>query len=102
MIKDYNTDNRISVTMISNAMSHHQVPFCNAMSEIEDVSFRFVATKPIAQERLNIGYRDLNNEFDYIVRSYESDESYSHAFELAEKSDLLFTVPLRLSLLKQE
>ena len=89
MRKEIIADNRISVTMISNAMNHHQFSFCDSMYEIPDISFRFIATKPIAEERLKTGFRDLNSSRDYIIRSYESDEANREAKKLADESDFV-------------
>ena len=75
--------------MISNAMNHHQFSFCDSMYEIPDISFRFIATKPIAEERLKTGFSDLNHSRDYIVRSYESDEANSEAKKLTDESDFV-------------
>lgn len=83
------TDNQISVTMISNAMNHHQFPFCDSMSEIPDVSFNFVATKPIAAERLKTGFQDLNSSRKYIVRSYESESEHNKAQQLVDESNFV-------------
>ena len=75
--------------MISNAMSHHQKSLCDYLSSIDSVEFRFVATKPLTQERQNMGYSDLNYSADYIIRSYENDESYNTAMDLANNSDFV-------------
>ena len=83
------TDNQISVTMISNAMNHHQFPFCDRMSEIPDVSFHFVATKPITVERLKTGFQDLNSSREYIVRSYESKSEQEKAQHLIDDSNFV-------------
>ena len=82
-------ENRITVTMISNAMNHHQFPFCDSMSQFSDISFHFIATKPIAKERLNTGFQDLNTSRDYIVRPYESENAYSRARKMADESDFV-------------
>lgn len=82
-------DNRISVTMISNAMNHHQFPFCDSMNEVPDISFHFVATKPIASERLQNGFQDMNGSREYIVRSYESESEYYKAQKLIDDSDFV-------------
>ena len=89
MVNETDTAKRISVTMISNAMNHHQFPFCDSMAEIEDVSFRFIATKPIAKERLQTGFKDLNDSRPYIVRAYASEEEKAAALSLAENSDFV-------------
>lgn len=82
-------DRKISVTMISNAMNHHQFPFCDSMFGIDNITFRFIATKPISQERLNTGFSDLNCSREYIVRAYESDCEYKKAMKLADESDFV-------------
>ena len=83
------TDRKILVTMISNAMNHHQFPFCDSMSEIPDISFCFVATKPISTERLKTGFQDLNSSRDYIIRSYESEAERKRAQGIIDKSDFV-------------
>ena len=83
------TDNQISVTMVSNAMNHHQFPFCDSMNEIPDISFYFIATKSIALERLKTGFQDLNSSRDYIVRSYESESERNKAQQLVDDSDFV-------------
>lgn len=65
----------IKVTMISNAMSHHQLDFCDSMANNPEVDFHFVATKPISKERLNMGYSDLNKSRDYIICRYDEAEA---------------------------
>ena len=87
--KEIVADNKISVTMISNAMNHHQFSFCDSMYEIPDISFHFIATKPISEERLKTGFRDLNHSRDYIIRSYESDEANREAKKSADESDFV-------------
>lgn len=80
---------RITVAMISNAMNHHQFPFCDSMNEIDDIKFIFVATKPIAKERLDIGFSDLNNSRKYIIRAYESESERKTALSLVENCDFV-------------
>ena len=80
---------KLSITMISNGMSHHQIPFCEYMARNEDVEYHFIATKPLSEERANMGYQDLNFSGDYIVRSYESVESMDRAMQLANDSDFV-------------
>lgn len=80
---------KLTITMISNGMSHHQIPFCEYMAGNEEVDFHFIATKPLSEERANMGYQDLNFSGDYIVRSYESEESFRKAMQLADESDFV-------------
>ena len=82
-------DEALSVTMISNAMSHHQLPFCEFMSREKGIRFHYIATRPLSKERLDMGYNDLNYLGDYIVRFYESEESQRLARELINDSDFV-------------
>ena len=47
-----------TLTFYSNFLLHHQTPFCEAMVRLLGNGFRFVATPPIPQERLEMGYHD--------------------------------------------
>ena len=79
----------MKITMISNAMSHHQKPFCDSLAEMNDVDFHFIATKPLSDERRGMGYSDLNHASEYIIRSYESEDSFSEAKRLSDESDFV-------------
>lgn len=83
------TKNNISVAIISNAMNHHQFPFCDSMYKEDGVIFNFIATKPIAKERLDIGFLDLNNSREYIIRPYESEQEKKRALEIAKSCDFV-------------
>ena len=48
--------------------------------------FRFVATEPIPQERLDMGYRDLSGA-PYAVNAYADDRSFQEAMRLGYESD---------------
>lgn len=80
--------NDITVTFFSNFLLHHQTPFCEAMVKLIGNNFHFVATTPIPQERIDMGYHDYRNE-PYAVNSYMDEQSYAYAMELGEKSDVV-------------
>jgi len=78
----------MKVTFFSNFLLHHQTPFCEAMVKRIGDGFRFVATEPIPQERLDMGYRDLSGA-SYAVNSYKDDESFNEAMRLGYESDVV-------------
>ena len=80
--------NDITVTFFSNFLLHHQTPFCEVMVKLIGNNFHFVATTPIPQERIDMGYHDYRNE-PYAVNSYMDEKSYAYAMELGEKSDVV-------------
>lgn len=76
------------IVFFSSALTHHQSPFCNELMKIEGVEFKFIAFKPIREERLALGYEDMNM-YPYVLRAYESDEQYKKAVELCKEADIL-------------
>ena len=51
-------------------MSHHQLPLCLSLKKHAS-SFHFIASKPIPDKKLQIGYADMNSA-DFVVRAYEN------------------------------
>lgn len=78
----------MTLTFFSNFLIHHQTPFCEAMVKRIGDGFRFVATEPVPQERLDMGYRDLEDA-PYAVNAYKDDASYREAMRLGEESDVV-------------
>ena len=70
-------------------LNHHQLPFCKEMFRLLGGDFTFVATEKIPQERLDLGYEDMNHKFSYIIRSYESFEQKQKALEVGMNSDVV-------------
>ncbi|MBR6034360.1 MAG: glycosyltransferase [Clostridia bacterium] len=79
----------MKVTFYSNFLTHHQTSFCNEMYKRLGNDFKFVSTVKIFQWRLDLGFEDLDQKYDYVVRSYESEEQYNEAKRLAMESDVV-------------
>ena len=79
----------MKVTFYTNFLTHHQLPFCLEMQKRLGDDFKFVSTEKIFQWRLDLGFEDLDNKYDFVVRSYESKESYEKAKRLAIESDVV-------------
>jgi len=77
-----------TVAFISNFLNHHQLPFCQAMRDRLGEGFRFIATEPVHSERIAMGYENMNEKYPFVVRAYETPESYLQAMRLADDSDL--------------
>lgn len=76
-------------TFCSNFLTHHQLPFCLAMYERLGDDFSFVATKPMAGERRQLGYPDLNREYPFVIRAYEGEEQLQLASERLNAADVV-------------
>ena len=46
--------------------------------------YRFIATEPIAQERLDLGYEDMNRKYSFVVCTYDGEEQKELAKKLGE------------------
>ena len=79
----------MKVTFYSNFLTHHQVPFCLEMQKRLGDDFKFVSTVKIFQWRLDLGFKDLDKEYDFVVRAYENDEEMAKAKQLAIDSDIV-------------
>ena len=77
------------ITFFSNFINEHQIPFCNAMYKKTNGEFRFVATEPIWQERLDMGFKDQSDDYPYVIKSFESDGDYDEAIRLGYESDVV-------------
>ena len=80
---------KTTITFFSNFLSHHQTPFCQAMQRLLGEGFTFVATERMAEERLQLGFKDINDSANYILNSYESDENFQKALKLGRESDVV-------------
>ncbi len=78
-----------SYTFYSNFLNHHQLPFCLEMRKLIGDRFRFVATESIHQDRLVMGYTDMNKEYPFVVRSYENVKGFEEAMRLGNESDVV-------------
>lgn len=78
----------MKVVFFSNFLNHHQLPFCEAMYRLTKGEFVFVATEPIPQDRLNMGYEDMNSAYPFVLRTYDGSEARKKAMRLALESDV--------------
>ena len=79
----------MKVTFYSNFLTHHQVPFCLEMQKRLGDDFKFVSTMKIFKWRLDLGFEDLDQKYDFVVRAYENEEQKEEAKRLAVESDVV-------------
>lgn len=78
----------MKVVLLSNYLNHHQLPLCLALAEKTDGNFTFIATKPISEMRLALGYRDMDRQYPFVLRAYESEENRAQAQKLLLEADV--------------
>ena len=79
----------MQIVFASNFMNHHQLPLALALREIPGVDFVFVATEPVPEERLELGYEDMNREYGFVLCAYESRARRQRALRLCRSCDIL-------------
>lgn len=78
----------MKVVFISNFLTHHQVPFCLEMQKRLGEDFKFISTVKIFDWRLKLGFKDLDNQYDFVVKAYENEGSKNLAKKLTLESDV--------------
>ena len=79
----------MNFVFVSNYLNHHQIPFCLEMNRLTEGNFTFIATEPMEEERLKMGYKEANSIFDFVLRTYESEENKQKALKLCYNCDVL-------------
>ncbi len=77
------------ITFYSCYMNHHQLPIALELYKMFGDDYHFVAQYPFNQERLKLGYVDMNKQYPFIVRMYENEQENQRALELAASSDVI-------------
>lgn len=78
----------MKITFVANFMNHHQLPFSNAMSELTNNSYCFVAFTPLPEEQERLGYEDMN-QLPFVIRAYEGEDAYAAAMEKILGDDIV-------------
>lgn len=75
------------ISFFSNYINHHQLPFSKEMVSLTNNNFHFVSQKAISEKRIALGYRNISNDYDFVVKTYENDGELKKAYDLAISSD---------------
>ena len=80
----------MTLTFVSNFLNHHQLPLCRAFIELlSPENFHFVACERIKEERVRMGYEDMNEKYSFVIKAYQDDAKYREAAELVVSSDVV-------------
>ena len=78
----------MKIVFASNYLNHHQLPLAQGFLGVSGVEYYFLATTPFNNERADMGYRDINDQFDFIIRPYENEKQKNTAHMLFSEADL--------------
>lgn len=82
-------DKTVKITFISNFLGPHQLPFCKAMVNRLGEDFKFVATEPMTEERIKLGWNLDKDTYPFEIKANESKELQEKAEQLAIESDVV-------------
>lgn len=76
----------MKITMISNYINHHQIPFSNALYEKLGEDYHFIQTEPMEEERISMGWGLEAERIPYVVFL---DRQLEFCKQLIPESDIL-------------
>ncbi|MFI3213839.1 MAG: glycosyltransferase family 4 protein [Eubacteriales bacterium] len=76
----------MKITMISNYINHHQIPFSNALFELVGDEYHFIQTEPMEEERIQMGWGIDATTIPYVNFLYEQEYECKR---LIAESDIL-------------
>lgn len=76
------------ITLVSSYLNHHQLLLCNILRERCD-KFYYVSTGRIPKERLEFGYKELDYEYDFVLRTYDGSTTEEQLKDVFTKSDVV-------------
>jgi glycosyltransferase involved in cell wall biosynthesis len=88
MSKSAISEEEMKISFYSNYLNHHQIPFCNEMYKLLGDDFKFIATEPMEEERVKLGW-GLSENYPYELRPYENADAYNYSLSLGLKSDVV-------------
>jgi glycosyltransferase involved in cell wall biosynthesis len=78
----------MKISFFSNYLNHHQIPFCNEMYKLLGDDYKFIATEPMEEERIQLGW-GLSDDYPYEIRSYENTDTFDYCINLGLISDVV-------------
>lgn len=79
----------MKIVFCSNFFNHHQLYVSTELYNSTGIEYTFVATEPIPEERLKLGYENMNSKYSFIIRAYESEEEKEKAIKICNECDIL-------------
>ncbi len=64
----------MKIVFLSNYLNHHQKPTCDAFAANPDVEFTFVATTPVPENRIKLGYKASFGDLPYYKEAITAKE----------------------------
>ncbi len=80
----------MNITIVSNFLTHHQIPVCDALYQKCGEGFHFISTGRMEQERIKMGW-GISVTYPYVLCAYESGEAQAEAERILARSDVVIS-----------
>lgn len=80
----------MNITFVSNFLTHHQIPVCDALYQKCGEGFHFISTGRMGQERIKMGW-GISGAYPYVLCAYESKEMQAEAERILARSDVVIS-----------
>ncbi len=74
------------IAIVSNFLNHHQLMLCNEFKKYCD-EFYFIATEEIPEDRLSMGYSNMDSQYDFVLRTYDGSTDEKKIYDVLDRSD---------------
>ncbi len=78
----------MTIVFLSNFFNHHQQPLAEALTRMPGVTFWFIETRLISEERLKLGWGQ-GDKPSYVRQNYVSDEAKTECQHLIDEADIV-------------
>ena len=74
------------VTFVSAFLNHHQILLCEELRKHCD-EFYYISTMAMPDDRLSLGYQDVDSKYDYVIKAYDGSVSDNRIEDIILSSD---------------
>ena len=78
----------MKIVFVSIYLNLHQLPFCLEMKKLLGENFTYISTSPITQDRLDMGFENMDEVYDFVLKSYDSSKEVAKARKLLLDADI--------------
>lgn len=76
------------ITLVSESLNHHQLMLSNALKKRCD-TFYYLSTAPMGRHRKALGYKNLDYECDFVLRTYDGSTEKDEILRVLKDSDIV-------------
>ena len=77
------------IVLVSNYLNHHMLPLCFELDELSNHHFRFVATSGVPEFRKELGYKEMNALYDFVIEGNKDKKTKQETIKLCNNCDVL-------------